>query len=272
MCRMFAYAAPGLSSAEVELESQGITSLSALAQLHADGWGWAGVGGDNAVLPAVTKSALPASTDPRFSTALTLPARAAMVHLRWATLGLQIETDNTHPFLRDGITFEHNGSLKPLDRMRSLLSADSVSALEGETDSEMYFALIREQSTRGMSLPEATVAAARQIRARFAASSLNAMLLSPRHLIVVHSSAKSVLDSEDLVEAAQFDLPDEHADDYFALRWKRKDDGTVVVASSGLSEPDWAPIPPETVMVVTLADCSVEMLPLFAETTEGGRR
>lgn len=263
MCRMFAYAAPLLSSAELELESHGIASLTALAQLHADGWGWAGVGGDNPVLPAVTKSALPASEDPDFSSVLAVPALAAMVHLRWATLGLQIETDNTHPFLRDGVTFEHNGSLKPLDRMRSLLSADSIAGMEGATDSEMYFALIREYSAAGRTLPEATVAAARRIRSNFPVSSLNAMLLSPRHLVVVHSSAKSALDVEDLVEAAQFDLPDEHADDYFALRWRRKADGTVVVASSGLSGPDWEPVPAETVMVVTLADCSVEMLPLF---------
>jgi glutamine amidotransferase len=263
MCRMFAYAAPALTNAEDELESHGVASITALARLHADGWGWAGVGGDNPLVPEVTKSPLPASTDPNFVSALALPARAAMVHLRWATLGLQIEADNTHPFLHDGISFEHNGSLKPIERMRSLLSEDSLARMQGMTDSEMYFALIREHSAHSDSLPEATVAAARQIRANFPASSLNAMLLSPRHLIVVHSSAKSVLDAEDLVEAAQFDLPDEHADDYFALRWRRKKDGTVVVASSGLSEPDWEPIPAETVMVVSLADCSVQMLPLF---------
>jgi glutamine amidotransferase len=263
MCRMFAYAAPTLTNAERELDAQGIASITALARLHADGWGWSGVGGANPLLPTVTKSPLPASTDPAFASTLSVPARAAMVHLRWATLGLQIETDNTHPFLRDGISFEHNGSLKPLERMRSLLSEDSLAGMEGMTDSEMYFALIREYHATGSSLAEATVEAARVIRANFSSSSLNAMLLSPRHLIVVHSSAKSVLDDDDLVEAAQFDLPDEHADDYFALRWRRKDDGTVVVASSGLSEPDWEPVPAETVMVVSLADCSVEMLPLF---------
>jgi glutamine amidotransferase len=263
MCRMFAYAAPTVTTANAELESHGIASMSALAELHADGWGWAGIGGRNPVVPGLTKSALPASTDPGFASALTVPAKAAMVHLRWATLGLQIATDNTHPFLRDDLSFEHNGSLKPLERIRSLLSPDTLAGMQGLTDSEMYFALIREHRAGGRSLSEATLAAVRQIRGSFPLSSLNAILLSPHQLIVVHSSAKSMLDQEDLVEAARFDLPDEHTDDYFALRWRRKDDGTVLVASSGLSGQNWEPIPADTVMVVTLSDCSVEMLPLF---------
>jgi glutamine amidotransferase len=84
----------------------------------------------------------------------------------------------------------------------------------------------------------------------------------------VHSSARSALDEIDVVEAAQFELPAEHAEDYFALRWSRTPDGTVLVASSGLSDPSWAPLPVDTVMAVSLADGSIQMHSLIPTATE----
>lgn len=35
------------------------------------------------------------------------------MHLRWASLGLPIQSENTHPFTGDGLSFAHNGSLMP---------------------------------------------------------------------------------------------------------------------------------------------------------------
>ncbi len=271
MCRLFAYAAPQNGSATSQLGDAGMARMMALAQLHADGWGWSAVNGAEGAHPIVYKSAAPAGDGAAFSEILSQEAPAAMVHLRWATLGLPVKESNTHPFLMDGLSFEHNGSLKPISLVRSLLSDTSLNGLQGTTDSEMYFAMIRERFADGWSLEDATVLTAHLLRRHFPTSSLNSVLLSSETLIVVHSNAANRLAGEDLEEASQFELPAEHTEDYFALRWHRKSDGTVLVASSGLAESHWQAIPAETVMVVTLSDCSVRMIPiteLALRTTE----
>ncbi len=262
MCRLFAYAAPLISSVTSELGDDGMARMMALAQLHADGWGWSAVAGAQAGHPVVYKSAAPAGEGDTFSQVLGREAPAAMVHLRWATLGLTIAEVNTHPFLMEGLSFEHNGSLTPISLIRSLLSDTSLKGLQGTTDSEMYFALIREGIAAGRSLADATVLTAHLLRQHFPTSSLNSVLLSSESLVVVHSNAATRLAGDDLDEASQFDLPTEHTEDYFALRWHRKSDGTVLVASSGLAESHWDAIPQETVMIVTLSDCSVRMIPI----------
>jgi gamma-glutamyl hercynylcysteine S-oxide hydrolase len=253
MCRLFAYVAPTTTGADAELGPAGIESFVSLAQVHGDGWGWSGIA-DPGDTPAVQKSVRSAAEDEAFGEALAAQARAAMVHLRWATLGLGVEDDNTHPFLADGIAFEHNGSLKPLDRVRSMLSPESRAHLNGETDSEMYFALIREKAASGLRLPEAALEAASRLRVAFPASSLNAILLDDEQLIVVHASAGSSLDEDDIAEILSYDLPDEHAEDYFALRWLRKEDGTVLIGSTGVAGTDWEALPPESVTTIRLVD------------------
>jgi glutamine amidotransferase len=264
VCRLFAYEAPQTSTVDRELGARGIDSFMSLAQVHGDGWGWAGVSevGDG---PSVHKSVESAAKDPNFGTSLAVGSRAAMVHLRWATSGMEIEEGNTHPFLMDGISFEHNGSLKPVERAREMLSAESLADLVGHTDSEMYFALIREKKAAGLDLPDAARAAASDLRRAFPLSSLNAILLTSEELIVVHANAHSALTDEDVTEIMRFDLPDEHAEDYFALRWLRKPDGTILVGSTGVAEPDWLPLQAESVTTIRLADGAAVTAPLLTD-------
>lgn len=262
MCRLFAFVAPHASAVDRELGARGIDSFIALAQVHGDGWGWAGVPevGD---APSVQKSVTSAATDPRFGRALAVHSRAAMVHLRWATSGMDVDTDNTHPFFADGVSFEHNGSLKPVARARELLSAASLSAMAGHTDSEMYFAFVREKTATGLDLPAATLAAASELRRAFPFGSLNAILLTADQLIVVHANAHAALTDEDVIEIMKFNLPDEHAEDYFDLRWQRKPDGTIVIGSTGVAEVDWEPLPAESVTTITLSDGRTSTAPLL---------
>jgi glutamine amidotransferase len=264
VCRLFAYVAPRTSAVDRELGARGLDSFISLAQVHGDGWGWAGVSevGDG---PSVYKSVESAAKDSNFGTSLAVGSRAAMVHLRWATSGMDIEEGNTHPFLSDGISFEHNGSLKPVECARKMLSAESLANMVGHTDSEMYFALIREKKAAGLDLPDAARAAASDLRRAFPLSSLNAILLTSEELIVVHANAHSVLTEEDVTEIMQFDLPDEHAEDYFALRWLRRPDGTILVGSTGVAEPDWLPLPAESVTTITLADGAAVTAPLMTD-------
>lgn len=261
MCRLFAFVAPHTSTVDRELGTRGMDSLISLAQVHGDGWGWAGVPQVGAA-PAVHKSVKSAAADPGFGTTLAADARAAMVHLRWATAGMDIEADNTHPFLADGVSFEHNGSLKPVERARKLLSAASLSAMTGHTDSEMYFALVREKKATRLDLPAATRAAASDLRRAFPFGSLNAILLTAEQLIVVHANAHAALTDDDVIEIMKFNLPDEHAEDYFALRWDRKPDGTILIGSTGVAEVDWEPLPAESVTTINLSDGQTSTAPL----------
>ena len=254
MCRLFAFIAPEHSTVRRELGDAGLESLISLARLHGDGWGWAGIE-DAGANPTVRKSARSAVGDPAFESAMTTPAHAAMVHLRWATAGIEIADRNAHPFLAGDLAFEHNGSLKPIAEARALLSPEGLASMTGETDSEMYFTLIREQLALGLPLHEATVAVVRRLRAAFPLSSLNAILLTPEEMVVVRASARSELSERDLEEIALHPhLPDEHNEDYFALRRKRHDDGTIVIGSTGVAEYDWEPLPPESVTAIRLGD------------------
>lgn len=267
MCRLFAFVSPDHSTARRELGHDGMESLLSMARLHGDGWGWAGVtepGSD----PDARRSARSAIGDAQFDQAMDAECRAAIVHLRWATAGLPVLDCNAHPFEADGVAFCHNGTVKPLDRLQSLLSPASVAALTGTTDSEMYFALIREQVAEGLSLHEATTRVAAMLRELFPLASLNALLLDGDELIVVHASATSILTEHDLSRLAPLAdvLPSEHNEDYFALRWREGADGTITVGSTGVAGDGWTPLPAESVTSISVADRSVRTLQLEAFT------
>jgi len=263
MCRLFAFVAPDHSTARRELGPEGMNSLLSLARLHGDGWGWAGVSEPGSA-PRAHRSARSALGDTDFDRAMDVPSRAGIVHLRWATAGLPVLDCNAHPFEADGIAFCHNGTIKPLDQLRSLLSAESVAGLDGTTDSEMYFALIREQVAAGASLHEAAARVAERLRGLFPLASLNALLISADELLVVHASATSILTEHDRSRLAPLAdaLPSEHNEDYFALRWRESPDGTVTIGSTGVAATGWQALPPESVTAIHLADRTVSTIEL----------
>lgn len=265
MCRLFAFVSSDRSAARRELGRDGMESLLSLARLHGDGWGWAGVSTPGQ-RPAAHRSARSAIGDAAFEQAMDAECRSAIVHLRWATAGLPVNDCNAHPFEADGIAFAHNGSIKPLDQLRSLLSPESIATLTGTTDSEMYFALIREKVAEGIGLHQATTRVATMLRELFPLASLNALLLDEEQLVVVHASATSILTDHDLSRLAPLAdvLPSEHNEDYFALRWREGADGTIAVGSTGVAGDGWAPLPAESVTAIRLDDRSVSTLDLAA--------
>ncbi|UWF77989.1 MULTISPECIES: class II glutamine amidotransferase [Microbacterium] len=254
MCRLFAFVSPDRSTAERELGETGMESLRSLARLHGDGWGWAGVE-RTGTAPEVRTSPRSASADPAFADAMAEDVHAAVVHLRWATSGLPITAANTHPFRIGDVAFAHNGTLKPIGRARELLAPASLAAMVGDTDSEMYFRLIREQLDAGVPLFEATLTVVRRLREAFPLASLNALVMDAEQLVVVHASALSILSDDDLGAIARLDrLPDEHNEDYYALRWTQDPDGTVRIGSTGVARPEWPAMPAESVTAIRLDD------------------
>ncbi|MFK0003795.1 class II glutamine amidotransferase [Paenarthrobacter sp. NPDC090522] len=116
-------------------------SLSVQSRREPDGAGIGTFAPDGS--PKVTKRPLAAWEDHAFARdARVLRSTTFLAHVRYASTGALTVT-NTHPFEQDGRLFAHNGAfsgLAALDgRLRSLEVMDLV---QGQTDSERFFALI----------------------------------------------------------------------------------------------------------------------------------
>lgn len=270
MCRLLGVVSTSPISVVDAVGSEVLADFLALTKVHGDGWGVATMDRartDRAPAdPAVHVSAGNALHDPDFAAATgELRAAASMVHLRWATNGLAVQPQNSHPFVADGIAMAHNGSIKPIGPLGELLDDDVSASLRGTTDSERYFGLIRQHRRSAPTLAEAVRRAVAQLRELYPDASLNALLLGEDHLIVVHAHAHSRLLDEDVEEITAADLPAEHLEDYFALRMARPTPGTLVVGSTGFGSLAWEPMEPECVTAIALSDLSTTRHPLVAD-------
>ena len=181
MCRLFGWATPQPRSAE-ELLGPDIARLAELSQLHRDGWGaaWFGPAGMSR-----HREDIPAYSSDEFSAAMTeQAANVGVLHLRWATEGIPVCLENTHPFVRDGVAFIHNGSVPDKAPLEGLIDPDLRSTMEGENDSERYFLAVLSAYRRLGSVPEAFAEVLLAL-ADEAYPSLNAMWAEADRLVVV---------------------------------------------------------------------------------------
>lgn len=265
MCRLLGVVSTQPISVSDAVGAHVLKDFVALTKVHGDGWGIARVDQVGQV-PAVAVSPGSALDDPAFGSAVTEPAVVAgLVHLRWATNGLAVRPQNSHPFLADRIAMAHNGSIKPSGPLDELLDPAVAHSLRGDTDSERYFGIIRQHRRHAPDLAEAVRRAVAQLRPLYPEASLNALVLGEGQLIAVHAHAHSYLPDEDVEEITAADLPSEHLEDYFALRWARPADGTVVIGSTGFGDLDWQPLPPESVTAISLTDLSMTSVPVMAD-------
>ncbi len=256
MCRLLAYVAPQATSAEAVLGPRQCELFAFMSVLHDDGWGsmWVpDVGGDVERFRASSA----AHSSPELSSVLADPAAARVVHLRLATRSMRIDVHNSHPFFADGVGFAHNGAIVPAEGLRRMLSERELASVEGTTDSELYFALVRRGLRWGLTPVEAVRAAVQRIRASYPLASLNAMLLTPSELLVVHSNDHAPVPYHDFVGIAE--LPAGHDEDYYRLAYHRQSDGTVVVSSTGLRTEDWTSLPANSVLRVGLDTLAVSV-------------
>src|SRR5258708_4165254 len=144
MCRLFGYVAAHPTTVEATIGLAALDQFTRLARLHGDGWGtaWLDPHAARGAGQLTYRSPRPAHSDPVFTEQTSAEAsRARIMHLRWATPGLPIQSENTHPFTADGFSFAHNGSLMPPASIEAMLAPASCASLSGTTDSERYFAL-----------------------------------------------------------------------------------------------------------------------------------
>ena len=149
-------------------------SLEVQSHRNVDGSGIGFFGQDGA--PVLDKQPEPAFTDEEF---LREAKRARSVtfvaHVRYATAGSRTPA-NTHPFTMRGRIMAHNGGFGALDRLEEQLGPYR-DLVQGDTDSERYFALITQQiDAHGGDVAAGIAAAAQWIAARLPVSSLNTIV------------------------------------------------------------------------------------------------
>jgi predicted glutamine amidotransferase len=114
--------------------------------------------------------------DARRATSVTFVA-----HVRYATAGSRTLA-NTHPFVMDGRIMAHNGGFGELGRLMEHLGSYR-DLIQGDTDSERYFALITQQiDAHGGDVGAGIAAAARWIGSRLPVSSLNTIVATAGEL------------------------------------------------------------------------------------------
>jgi predicted glutamine amidotransferase len=218
VCRLLGWSTREPTTLSELLGDEDLADFAELSAKHGDGWGVARSTRLRRV--AVRKRADAARTSPEFA-AWTRDRRSdsGIAHLRWATMGLGIGPDNTHPFTNGRLAFAHNGSIRPPAALDELLTERSKRRLRGTTDSERYFLLVAQRLRDGASPTEALRTTADEIAATTPFTSLNCLLLTP----------------DELYAFCRFD-PDADLEDrdpeYYDLRYRVSGDA-VVVSSSG---------------------------------------
>jgi predicted glutamine amidotransferase len=178
MCRLF-----GMSGGPEPVRAtfwllQAPDSLAQQSRREPDG---AGIGTfDAAGRPLVDKQPLAAYEDRRFGEeARDLESRTFVAHVRYATDSHppNLTMANTHPFEQDGRLFAHNGVIGDVERLEAELG-EARALVQGETDSERFFALITREIRRTGSddVGAGIAAAARWVAANLPVLSINCVL------------------------------------------------------------------------------------------------
>lgn len=273
MCRLLAYAAPAETTVATVIGPMLADSFQHMTRVHSDGWGtaWLTEADDGRDAEVETmRVSTPGQRDPVLASVLReQDTKARIVHLRLATNSFRRAKCNTHPFVHRGVAFVHNGSIVPVELFDDLLADEFRADVDGETDSELYFAFIRQEAARLESLEAGAVAAVRKLREVFPTSSLNAFLLTTDELLIVHAASTAHV-TEDTFRSYGIDpadLPIDHDDEYYNLRMLRQPNGTTVFASSGLDTAGWSHVPDDTVTRVDLASLDLTQRRIFGLTS-----
>ncbi len=157
MCRIAAYMGPPCTlGAFAVAPEHGLVHQSWAARemvsatVNADGWGAAWTDADGR--PATYRQVLPIWADVNLEPlARSLRSPLWLANVRSATAGLGTDYANTQPFVDDELLFTHNGFIDRFAhtlraRMRAEISTAIEPTIQGNTDSEYLFALIRQQA------------------------------------------------------------------------------------------------------------------------------
>jgi predicted glutamine amidotransferase len=143
MCRLF-----GMSGGSEPVSAtfwllEAPDSLSQQSRREPDGTGIGSFDADGR--PVVSKQPLAAYEDQEFAReAREITSRTFVAHVRYASTGALV-MKNTHPFEQEGRLFAHNGVIGDLGQLEHELGPEPMQTVQGDTDSERFFALITRE-------------------------------------------------------------------------------------------------------------------------------
>jgi predicted glutamine amidotransferase len=242
MCRLF-----GLTAGTARMKAtfwllDAPDSLEEQSHRNVDGSGigFFGHGG----VPVLDKQPEPAFEDAEFiHEAREAESAQFIAHVRWATAGGRT-LQNTHPFTMNGRIMAHNGGFGSLAELDAYLG-DYARLVQGDTDSERFFALItKETDAHDGDVGAGITAAARWIAANLPLSSLNTIVVAPGELWALRYPAQHALH---IVEN-----PSPHLRSATSSIHTSGAQATVVVASEELDgETGWRMLAPGELVHVT---------------------
>jgi predicted glutamine amidotransferase len=257
MCRLLAYVARKPTAA-VSVLGDVLPAFVALSQQeHRDGWGLAWYEGERTLHTA--KAPEPAYASAMCAqTVADLTSDAVIAHLRWATPGMALTRENTHPFSSGDIAFAHNGSVDPLPAVEELIAPHLRSLLVGTTDSERYFlALLSALEEREpVDALRATLAA---LHERTYTSSLNALLLTPRAVYV-------------LADYDPHAPMTEQDPGYYRLSYRIRADAVVAGSSGMQGEAEWDTVPNGHALVIDRGSLRTDIVRIVDERDASTRK
>lgn len=259
MCRLLGYVSDRPTSLVEVLGRADFEAFTALTEFHDDGWGTAWYDADDGRLRR-TASAGSARDDTTYDDlAERRLGRAGLLHLRWASPGLPIRPENTHPFVAGEVAMAHNGHIAPIDRLERLLDGTSRAALRGDTDSERYFRFVLQCMAAAGDEEAGLVSAVATLVEEFPTASLNALLLTPARLFAVHVNSRAAIPPALKGMGIAAERVRHTDDEYFAMDFRRTSTGVHLI-SSGIDPAGWTPAPEDSVGSVDLASGEITWL------------
>jgi predicted glutamine amidotransferase len=246
MCRLLGFVSHEKQSFDHAVGTD-FAEFVTLSSVHCDGWGVATINHDESVAQVVRQPEA-AENSKEFSSVIENSiSDGALLHLRWATAGLPVSENNTHPFIYQDISFIHNGATYPAAALESQISAELIPLIQGDTDSERYFYFVVSK-IKELGFVEGCKAAANYIRTNIDYSSINAMIMNENQWVII-------------CEHHPDRAPDWAPDDYYELKYKANKDG-VLVASTGWNQPGWTVLPNHHMLIIDRASFSFEVIAL----------
>lgn len=233
MCRLLGWSTQEPATLLDMIGEESLSRFTGLASLHSHGWGIAWrEGGQSVCHLKETRAADQSSVFGEI--ARTLRTTAAVLHLRHASPGLAVTLANTHPFITNGAGFAHNGYIPDSASLLNLLTDRERAGLHGETDSERYFAVLRNHNSGKFAATDIQTGIAEVTRITHPIS-LNALVLTADSLLGIVWHYRPGDPGGEAV--AGYKTPD-----FYDMSYMRAREG-FVVASGGWQDKGWNQLP-----------------------------